>query len=504
MSTLKRNVIANLAGGGWIAVLTLAITPLQINLLGMEAYGLIGFITTLQLIVGVLDLGLSSTITRELAGDNSLYRQASRPLLRTALAFYWGIASLIGIILFTFADEIGRAWFNPATVNHAELSHGLQVIAFMLALRWPVSLYAGALAGVQRMDVLNVTKASIATLRLVGGILVILAWRDLGAFLIWTAFSALVEVLIYAAVCHKIMPEMDWRPGFSLNALLTVWGFSLSMNGLALLAIGITQLDRLLISKMLPLENLGYYSLAYSSATAISLVLSALSSALMPSFATAHAANARETLLQRYDIANRVTLFTTGLVLFTLLFFGEPLLSIWVNPHAATGAWRPLAWLAGGFWLSSAVSNAYNVGVACRQPGSLLKISAVSAIIYVPILYGLISHWGIDGAAAAWLLLNAGYVLVIIPTVHRRILNIPVLPWYFRTLLPFVLLGSATFGCARLLANYLLLDTAFELFLILPAVIAYVGIGYFFLGAVIRSDFIHAFKRLSKAKQITL
>jgi hypothetical protein len=41
VSTLKRNIFSNLAGGAWVAVLTLAITPIQINLLGVEAFGLI-------------------------------------------------------------------------------------------------------------------------------------------------------------------------------------------------------------------------------------------------------------------------------------------------------------------------------------------------------------------------------------------------------------------------------------------------------------------------------
>ena len=35
------NIFSNLAGGAWVAALTLAITPIQINLLGVEAFGLI-------------------------------------------------------------------------------------------------------------------------------------------------------------------------------------------------------------------------------------------------------------------------------------------------------------------------------------------------------------------------------------------------------------------------------------------------------------------------------
>ena len=41
MSTLKRKIFSNLAGGVWVAALTLAITPIQINLLGVEVFGLI-------------------------------------------------------------------------------------------------------------------------------------------------------------------------------------------------------------------------------------------------------------------------------------------------------------------------------------------------------------------------------------------------------------------------------------------------------------------------------
>ena len=41
MSTLKRNIFSNLAGGARVATLTLIITPLQINLLGVSAIGVI-------------------------------------------------------------------------------------------------------------------------------------------------------------------------------------------------------------------------------------------------------------------------------------------------------------------------------------------------------------------------------------------------------------------------------------------------------------------------------
>jgi O-antigen/teichoic acid export membrane protein len=450
---LKRNVLANLVASVWIAGLTLLITPVQIHLLGIEAYGLIGFIASLQVIVGVLDLGLSSTITREIAGDRSPGRQASAELLRTAVVIYWGLAAAIGIFVVLAAGGLARRWFNPDTIDLATLQHGLQVAAIYLALRWPVALYGGVLAGVQRMDILNVIKAGVMTLRLVGGIVVLLIWPDLTIFLLWFGVSAIVEVAAFAFAARHVTPGVSWRPAFSPAALRAIWGFSSQMAGLAMLSMALTQLDRLMISKMLPLEQLGYYSLAYTAATGISIVISSLSTALMPSFAAAHELGARETMLARYDNANEVMLYGTGLVLFLLVFFGRTFLEIWVSTAAAQGAWRPLAVLAGGFWLGAAVSNAYTIAVASRRPTGLLIISATTGVLYIPLMYSMILMWGIDGAAWAWLLLTLSYVVTIIPFVHRRILNVPILPWFTRLFIPFGLLGFATFGFGRCLIS---------------------------------------------------
>jgi O-antigen/teichoic acid export membrane protein len=49
----------------------LLIVPLYIRFMGMEAYGLIGFYAMLQGTLQILDLGLSPTMTRELARYSS-------------------------------------------------------------------------------------------------------------------------------------------------------------------------------------------------------------------------------------------------------------------------------------------------------------------------------------------------------------------------------------------------------------------------------------------------
>lgn len=488
MALLWRNVLANLLSGVWIAVLTLVVTPIQVGLLGVEAYAVIGFITTLQVMLGVFDLGLASTLTREIARDQSLNHSSSTPLIRTALSIYWLMALALAATLMVAAKSIAHAWFRETHADPLVLEYAMQVVALFLALRWPVAMYSGVLAGAQRMDVLNLAKGVLTSVRLIGGVVIIVIYRDLPSFLHWTVFSALVEVAVYALLCRRMLPWVSWRPGFSTAALRKVWAFSLNMNGLAVVTVILTQVDRLFISRMLPLEELGYYVLAYQAATSISVLLTALSTALMPSLAEAHGAQAHAVLLSRYHIATQALLFSSGTVLFMLLFFGEPLLSLWVNPAAAARSWVPLAFLAAGFWLSAACAGAYTAAVACGRAKLMLKISAASAVPYLAALYTLIDHWGIAGAAAAWTLLNLGYVIFLIPAAHRQVLGIPFARWVRDAMLPFALLGFLSFGLARVIALGAGLGYQAALALLVPATALYIWLGFVFAGDAMRAE----------------
>jgi O-antigen/teichoic acid export membrane protein len=85
MSLIRRNVIANIAGRGWSLLISLAVVPIYIRLLGMEAFGLIGLHLTIAAFISLLDFGLGTVINRELArySTNRSVPQSARDLVRT-------------------------------------------------------------------------------------------------------------------------------------------------------------------------------------------------------------------------------------------------------------------------------------------------------------------------------------------------------------------------------------------------------------------------------------
>jgi O-antigen/teichoic acid export membrane protein len=444
MSPINRNIFANFFGTALVAGLTIAITPAQVRLLGVEAYGIVGFITTLQLAFAALDLGLSSTLTRELAADHSEGKRESIALVRTGLSLYYAIAALVGLLLAALAGPIARNWFNTATLSPELLEHSLQIIALFLALRWPVALYTGIMGGLQRMDILNIVKAAAAIFRLAGGLIVLVIWRSLDSYLWWIAFSALVELFLFALACKGVYRLMPWTPGISIAVIQRVWRFSLSMNLLGITALIIVQMDRLIVSKQLSLVDLGYYNLAYTVATGLALIIGAISSAVMPSFAALQPDENPQVVIGQYIKADRLMLGLVGFASFVLMAYGDLILQLWIG-NASEGAIVPLIFLAFGFWCNSIAAIAYNFAVAKGRPERFVKVNLAIIIPYAVLIHILVGQIGIEGAAISWVALNLIYIAVLVRPVHKKLVGISTKNWLMKAVVPVAAAGSLLF-----------------------------------------------------------
>lgn len=487
MSALRTNIIANILGGVWIAILTVAITPLQVHMLGLEAYGLVGLITVLQVVLGAFDLGLSATMTKVVSADRSEKFLATRDLINSSLTLYWGMALAIAVSLWLASPWVGKHWLQPATISAETVTLSVRIIAVYLALRWPVAFYTGIISGLQRMDMLNLMKSGVVSVRLVGGVIVLLVSPVLETFLLWFAISALLELAVYVVVSHSLMPGLTLRPYFSCAAIKTTWKFSSTMSLIALMAMLLTQLDRLAVSKLLSLEALGLYSLAYSTASGISLLQSAINSAALPALSKAHSHEQPDAFLARYEKASQLMGYSMAFFCCALVFFGYDILGAWVGSQVADGAYVSLAVLSGGFFLNAMVSNAYIAAVAQGQPHLPLKVNLVILPFYMLALYWLTLGIGIAGAAACWLALNLYYVLSLIPLVQIRLLRQKVGPWLMRNVFAFLVAGVVTFGGAKFLV--VALGSGWIVWpALVSAALAYVFLGYMWLARDLRFD----------------
>ncbi len=169
---IKHNILANYVGKFWTALMSFLFVPLYIKFIGIESYGLVGVFASLQAIFGLLDMGLSTTLNRELARLSASPETAHemRDLVRTLELVYWGIALLMAVTIFGLSTPLAYYWVNSVQVSVTTVHHAILLMGGIIAFQWPLRFYAGGLMGIQKQVLLNIIDIGAMTVRAIGAI----------------------------------------------------------------------------------------------------------------------------------------------------------------------------------------------------------------------------------------------------------------------------------------------------------------------------------------------
>ncbi len=434
MASFKSNIAANLAGQAWAAVVQILFIPLYVKFLGIEGYGLIGFYLILQSILQVADLGLSPTMIREMARYSAIEGKTRemRDLVRTLESVYWVIGLALALCIVSLSPLIASDWITSDTVSPDALQTVVVMMGALAFLQWPISLYQGGLMGLHRQVLFNVIRICSSTIAGGGAVLVLWLWSPtIHAFFGWQLAVSLVHVLVLAAFLWKSLPAAPEKPRFQKKLLLGVFGFAAGMSGLTLSGILLSQGDKLLLSKLLDLEQFGYYMIAATLSTGLILVIGSLYNVFFPHF-SAFATQREDTEFRRFyhqaaQIASVLIMPVAGL----LVFFSFDILRLWTgNIAAAENSWIILSLLAAGTTLNCMNHLPYALQLSYGWTSLTLKMNLFLIIVMVPLVILLTTTYGPVGAASVWVLLNASIFAVSGALTHRRVLRGEAFEWY--------------------------------------------------------------------------
>ena len=155
-----------------------------------------------------------------------------------------------------------------------------------IALQWPLNFYAGGLVGLQRQVLLNGFNIFMATIR-GGGAVLILCWipPTIQAFFGWQIVSSGLRVFLVALLLWRSLPPTGVGARFKVYLFRSIWRFAAGIAGISFMTLILTQLDKIILSKMLTLKMFGYYTLAGMAASAIGYLVRPLHRHLSPIYA---------------------------------------------------------------------------------------------------------------------------------------------------------------------------------------------------------------------------
>ncbi len=439
MSSIKTNIIANYIGRSWTALIAILLIPIYIKFIGVEAYGLVGFFTVLSSVIGILDLGIGSTVNRELAkrSVNQNIAGTQRDLVRTLELIYWGIAILTGTIVLIGASFISNKWINAESLNPDLVLHAVQLMAISIVLRFPLSLYQGGLMGLQKQVLVNIILVVNGTLRGFGAVLVLwLVSPTIEAFFIWQVIISLLDSLVFFIAMWASLPKSEVKSKFRLNIIKDIWRYAAAISANALIGVILSQLDKIILSKMLPLKMFAYYTIAATVASSIWMIIIPFNNALFPSLVKLYEGEKIEELKKLFHDASQVLSFLLLPLSFVLIFFSKEILLLWMNdPVVAENSYLILSFLVIGTALNGLVSLPANCAPAFGWPMLITYTNLLQAIVIIPLIVGMV-YWkqGI-GASIAWIVLNSTYIIFMVPFFFKRFLLSEQKKWYFKDIL---------------------------------------------------------------------
>jgi O-antigen/teichoic acid export membrane protein len=432
---LKRNLIANYLGQGWSALMGFAFVPLYIKYLGIEAYGLIGFFALLQAWLSLLDMGMSPTLSREMArftgGGHTT--NTIRDLLRSVEIIAVVVASVIVICIYLGADWLATSWVNSETIPSEDVAQAIVIMGLVIATRFIESIYRSSITGLQRQVLLNAVGSTMATLRGAGAV-IILAFVSptVPAFFLWQGLVSIITLLVLGFATYQSLPNDGCRGVFSWPALRNIANFASGMVGISVLSLLLTQIDKIILSKMLSLSAFGYYTLASMLAGALYTLVSPITQAWFPRLTQLHESGNSAELVQKFHQGAQLVSVIAGSASLVMIFQGETFLRLWTQDVALAAKVAPLlSLLALGYLLNTLMWIPFETQLAHGSVKLPVKINIIAVIFIVPATLLLTPHFGSQGAAWAWVLLNTGYVLIGVHFMFHKVLPDEKWNWYF-------------------------------------------------------------------------
>lgn len=461
MSSLGKNILVNYLGRTWSALLGIVLIPIYIKFIGIEAYGLVGFFATLSSVLGILDLGIGSTINRELARrsvnkeDNS-----QRDLVRSLEIIYWTIAIVAGFIVFFAAPSIAKNWIISKDLSIDTVTNAVKLMGIGIAIQFPTSLYTGGLMGLQRQVLVNNILLITGTLKGVGAILILrFVSPTIESFFIWQIISGSIAIIILCFCIWRVLPISSSPAKFSKAIIREIWKYAAALSINSLIGVMLSQLDKIILSKLLPLSDFAYYSIASTIGSVIWLIQIPINNAVFPDLVQIHESGDNKKAIALFHKSTQILSTILIPISSILIFFSAPILFIWLRDAVIVkNSHLLVSLIVFGLLLNAIASIPGSCANAFGWPQLVAYTNGFQAILIAPLMVLFIHLFEVTGAAIVYILINSTYVIFLTPLLIKRYFKGQSYQWFiFDVGIPVLVSFSLCFLSSKLMPQELTL-----------------------------------------------
>jgi O-antigen/teichoic acid export membrane protein len=386
-------------------------------------YGLWVLVGTFMGYYGLLDLGLSTAVSRHIAGAIGASDQDEcNKVFSTAFFVYMAIAMVALLI------TLGLRWFAPLFSENQEDIATFQKIILILGLHLtigiPLRTFQGILVAQLRFDLISIIQLMTLVLRTTLVVIVLSAGYKLLA-LAWVTFLAGVpQHILYVFYAKKLIPSLQLRykecTKVTVKKLVNYSAYTFIARIADILRF---KIDYIVIAAFVSLSAVTHYKIAgYIMINYIYIVVAFLG-VLQPVFSRLDGSNDQQSIKKILLFTTKISICISSFIGFGLIVWGKPFIERWMGAQFLD-AYPALVVLALGCMFSLWQNPSVSLLFGTSNHKFFAIFNSVEGLSNLIISLLLVRHFGLMGVALGTFIPMTIVKLLIQPVYVCRVFSI--------------------------------------------------------------------------------
>jgi O-antigen/teichoic acid export membrane protein len=386
MDKLRRTGI-NMISGGAGFILPMAInflaTPLLLEKLGKEAYGLQSLVNVILGYLMVADMGLDIPITKFLAEFNVKKDFTNRDSLLSNTFQLYILIGILGMVIILILEPYLHSLFHIPDFlkSEAKIVFWITGVGFLgnILSMWGKAVFIG----MHRYDIANGVYTILSLISTVAGIVMVYQGMGLTYFVLARVTGFFLSSFAYMIFLKIMFVNYRLSAGFEKQMInrirpLIGYGFILRLSGMVF-----SRLDQSLLSAWVGIAAVGIYSIPYLITMAISGLIYGIMNFTFPKASELYSTNRKDELNTLFIRSTKLTTVIASFFFSFLLAAGDRFVYVWIDPVFASQAQMPLLILSVAYYISVisvAILNNFLVAMNSMRFFTLYSILKSSAM----------------------------------------------------------------------------------------------------------------------------
>lgn len=423
---IVRNSFINFLGLAAPLVVAIFAVPILIEQLGLPRFGALTLVWAVVSYFGLFDLGLGRALTQRLSvleeiGDT----RSIGPLVVTGSFLMLALGIVSGVMMALLADFGAR--FINGMPDQDEVSGSIIAMAIAMPAIILSAAFRGILEARREFLAINIIRIPSGIFTYAGPVLAIYLLDNRLDIIAWVlSLGRILSCILYFVFCIcKLPPD---RGNFEIQPKL-VWPLCVSGGWLTVSNIVsplMGYVDRFMIGSISSAQYVSFYSTPQEIVTKFWILPGALTSVLFPEFSAHSVGRSSDAkgLMKKSVAWTFIFIFPISLF---VCAFADRILSFWIDENFSDNSFKVLQIMSVGILINCVA----HVPFTLIQAFNKAKIGAIIHLVELPIfiflLWAAIFHYGVIGAALAWMARMIIDTIAMFFAVEKYVLNGPYL-----------------------------------------------------------------------------